>query len=346
MSELKQFDRLTPADIADIFERCRRVMIIAHRAPDGDAIGSSFALKIILEALGITAVCVCPDECPERLRFLMYGQDSVVYRAGMEEDLDLICTVDVASPNMLASLAPLIDHIALMIDHHSTGDVFAPGYIDPDASACGEIIFGLYEIFRKRGRIIVLPEAARRMFAAISSDTGSFRYSNTTPATFIAASVLCGEINESDGMDTAEIARRLHDSQSMTDIRVERVASDNLHFYRNDTVCIVSLDAELINSENLPQESLSSIVDLPRSIEGVVVAASLKQENEDRSRFKVSMRSNCNIDVAEICVRFGGGGHVRAAGCTACADSPEAALKLISDVLCEAADSYDAGGDK
>ena len=137
--------RLSADDIADILtdtgDSGKSLLIFFHKSPDGDAVGSAFALKLICSSLGIRARCACCDEPAPYLRFLYSGQTETKYKDGEENDFDVLCSVDTASPVQLGALSHLSDRIDFMIDHHGLGTPYAPVYLEPDYSACGELIY-------------------------------------------------------------------------------------------------------------------------------------------------------------------------------------------------------------
>lgn len=318
------------SNITDWAERGHKLLIISHRSPDGDTLGSAFALKLIYEALGGVAQCTCKSEGAPYLRFLYAGQDFITYKEGLEEEFDRIITVDVAAPGQMGSLENLCSMVDMMIDHHAKGEVFAPHYVDGEASAVGEIIFEIYTDLRMEGKIEAIPEASARIYAAISSDTGSFKYSNVTPKTHMYSSSLISEMT-SAGIDHSEYARILHDSYKYEDLKARMLAIQNLKVICDGKLSYVFITNEMLEKEGLCDDNTGFIVDIPRSVEGVLVGVSVKQSSEDPTEFRISARSNSEIDVSEICALFGGGGHKKAAGGRVQAETcKEAITKIVS----------------
>ena len=300
-------------------ELCERVcqkkntLIVYHVHSDADAIGSAFALREILIAMGIPTLCVCADEVPDRLRFLTdSAQGSVVIDESMELDHDRVISVDSAAPTQLGSLyKKLCRDMDVMIDHHGTGTPYADNYIDPKASATGEIIYTLGKRLVERGELAAIPKRALMcIYAAICSDTGSFRFSNVTPDTFRIAA----ELIEA-GVQGDEVCRELYESKSVKQVKAEGEAARRLLLHDGGKIASVTFPYTSKFSLSLSDEHLETIIDIPRSICGVEVAFCVKQP-EQNNKFRVSMRSSKDVDVAAICAQFGGGGHVRAAGCT------------------------------
>ncbi len=344
--ETPVYDTVSLAEIADTVSSAKNALILTHVNPDGDCIGAAFALRKLILACGGNARVICPNDLPKRLRFLASDslymtEDEEPYNTRFDietEDIssyDLILSVDVASPMQLGDLAALIPHIRYMIDHHGMGEPFAVNYIDPTASAAGEIIYRLYTELKQRGTVGTVPEAARRMYAAIVSDTGSFKFSNTTPETHRIAAELVGEINHADdgGMDTADVCRSLFGQRTLRELTAQMLAIQNLRFYENGRLGAVLFTQQMLADAGLTEEDIGNVVDTPRGVEGVLIGISLRQLAVDPTQYKVSSRANAEIDCAAVCANFGGGGHVRAAGCTITADDPEEALARMAEAF-------------
>ncbi len=329
-----RFDSLSMDALCDRICRPKKTLIVYHVRSDADAIGSAFALREILSAVGIPTLCACADEVPERLRFLTESvQGSVIIEDGMELDHERVISVDSASPEQLGALYPRLHHdIDVMIDHHGTGTPYADHYIDPAAAATGEIIYTLGKRLVERGELSEIPRRALVcIYAAICSDTGAFRFSNVTPNTFrIAAELL------EAGVRGDEICRELYESKTAKQIKAEGEAARRLVLHNGGRVASVTFPYASKFSLSLSDEHLETIIDIPRSVRGAEVAFCVKQP-EQNNVFRVSMRSNGDVDVAAICAKFGGGGHKRAAGCTVHARHVDEAenmiLKAIEDVI-------------
>ena len=291
----------------------RKTLIIYHSRPDADAIGSAFALRELLTMMGIQTICACEDEVPERLLFLTEDvQGGVVLEDGFLLGHERVISVDAASPQQLGSLfEKLHKDIDIMIDHHREGRLYADNYVRPDASATAEIIFDVANYLVEHGKIPYIPQRVYTcIYAALSSDTGCFKYSNVTPRTHIIASELVAT-----GIDTAEINRKLFDFKSLKQIKAEGEAAKRLAVYEQGRVASVTFPYASKFSLGLKEEHLETIIEIPRSLSGVEVAFAVKQPDE-KNTFRVSMRSNGEFDVSKVCALFGGGGHSKAAGCT------------------------------
>lgn len=320
----------------DIDQLCERLcenkttLIVYHVRSDADAVGSAFALKELLRLMGIQAICVCSDEVPERLRFLSEDmQGSVVVEEGMDFGHERVISVDSASPSQLGSMFDrLRKDIDIMIDHHGVGTAYADNYIDPTASATGEIIFAIAKKLLGDGKIpFITPRVVDCVYAAISSDTGGFRFANVTPTTHrIAAELL------EMGANADRINHKLFSSKTAKQMAAEGEAARRLRFYNDGKISSVSMPYSSIQRLELSDENMETVIDVPRSVAGVEVAFAVRQ-SENKPFFRVSMRSSVDIDVADICRKFGGGGHARAAGCSLEARDVDEAEAIIVNAI-------------
>ncbi|MBQ9132362.1 MAG: DHH family phosphoesterase [Clostridia bacterium] len=327
MSELRtlQFEEILPylTEEGD-------TLVLFHRNPDPDAVGSAYAMKKILETLGSRAWCVCANELPQRLRFLLQGEQDSVLPASIPEDFAVrrIVSVDTASPAQLGELWEIYGgQIDLMIDHHGMGEPYADHYIRPEAAATGEILFDLVRELADGGQLQVTRPICTAIYAAISGDTGCFRYSNVTPDTHLRAADLL-----SSGIDGADINHRLFESKTVEQLRAQAAGISNLHLFAEGKIAVITFPYALKMALALGDEHLEALVDVARSIMGVQVAISIRQPNAG-GVFRVSTRSSGSYDVSELCAQFGGGGHAKAAGCTVtAADMDEAMHKIVTSI--------------
>jgi len=165
------------------------------------------------------------------------------------------------------------------------------------------------------------------VYAEVSSDTGGFRFSNTTPATHKLAAELIEQ-----GVDCAEINRLLFDSKSFEQLKAEGEAIKNLCLHDGGRIASTLFSYSAKRELEVGDDDLGTLIDIPRSVFGVEIAFVVKQENAD-GKYRVSMRSAGDFDVSRVCAKFGGGGHKRAAGCTVEAENIEAAEQKILDML-------------
>lgn len=323
------YRELSLGELCDRLCERKSTLIIFHDRPDGDATGSAFALRELLISLGMPAYCVCADEVHSRYRFAVEGLQDSVLPLGIPSGFatERVVTVDTASLSQIKGLGGRFDgKIDLMIDHHARGEAYADRYLDSEAAAAGEIVFDISRELLARKAVTSLPERFSLLcYMAMATDTGCFKYSNTTPGTHRRTAELM------DGtFDYAQTNFRLFDSKSPAELKVNAAALEGLTFYCGGSIAVVSLDYKKTAALGVPPEYLDLLIDVARSVEGVELAVSVRQPTPE-SCFRVSMRSTGAADVSEICASFGGGGHRRAAGCSIYADDINAAIRMIID---------------
>ena len=328
---MRDFRQYKLDEVCDFLKEKRDTLIIFHVRPDADAIGAAFALKLVLEAMGSKALCTCESEIPSRLAFLTEKHQRSARFENIDKNFEFerVITVDTASPSQLGNLQSLFENkIDLMIDHHENGTKYADYYIRSDYAAAGEIV---YEIATRLVQIGVLKEIPRDaydlIYAALSSDTGCFKYSNVSPHTHICAAELLNA-----GVDTAEINHRLFDCKSEKMLAAESAGFQNIKFFNNRKIAAVLFPFELKQQLELEDEHLETLVDVARAVDGVKIAMSVRQSTAYRS-FRISLRSSCAFDVSVVAKHFSGGGHSKAAACTIEADSIEFATRLVVDEI-------------
>ncbi len=288
--------------------------VIPHRSPDGDAIGSAVATVRFLRLHGIRAGLLSPDGIPERLAFL--AEDCPLFSGTPRE----IVTVDVASLSQAGAATPLIEgaDTVLAIDHHALSVPFSPHYIRPEASAVGEV---LYDLFSNEGEEALPAEVAAPLYAAIASDTGSFRFRNVTPATHRAAAALL-----SVGIDAAEISRRLFDIRTAGELAAIAYAIEHTRTYFDGRMAVLTVPKAALAPLGCLEGDFDAVIDTVRTREGVEVAAVIRERADGTVR--LSLRTT-GADAAALCASFGGGGHKVAAGCTLPSDTAEEGLLLL-----------------
>ncbi len=301
-----------------------------HANPDGDCFGSACGLAGALKKLGKKCRILSPGIVPKRLRFLNYsGVDVLEAREGYEkikDDRNTYITVDVASDHLLDNLADVFkQRNEFAIDHHEKNTITSEKlYLDSTASAAGEIVYKIIcELDGISNESIFDEKIASSVFGAISSDTGCFKYGNTTPETHrIAASLI--EMNA----DSRDINYRLFDLKSPVQIAVESLAYKNIEFYENCKISFIYLSADALKSVGANASDTETVSQLGRGIEGVQIAAFMRDKSD--GEYKVSVRCNSEADVSLLCASLGiGGGHKKAAGCTIFASSPDLAKSVF-----------------
>jgi phosphoesterase RecJ-like protein len=329
------FAALTLAEAAERLLAAEGVLIFIHQNPDGDAVGSGFALAQILRSAGKKARVVCGDEIPRRLRFLMRGQEDCTYSEELETEYPLLCSVDTASTMQLGKLGALAEKITVAIDHHGMNEPYCDNCTVPTAAAAGELIYDLYRMLCDSGTIRPDGDICRLLYSALVSDTGSFKFANTTKETLLRAADMLEEINRctDGGDDTAMLCHRLFECRTMTELYAQKAGIDALRLSHNGELGVVLFTKEMVDAAGITYEDISNIVGLPRTVDGVKIALAIKQSESDPTEWRVSSRASCCVDVSAVCASFGGGGHKRAAGCTVTAPDAETAYARITEAF-------------
>ena len=293
-------------------------LILSHKRPDGDTIGSSAALCLGLRQLGKTAHVLRNMEVTEKYLHLHQGLTKDCPETG-----DTLIAVDTAAPQLLPeAYSHLAKFVRLRIDHHGSDTPFAPlQLVDPAAGACGEII---YDVLTEMGVTLDKP-MAEALYTAVSTDTGCFRYANTTAHTFRTAAA-CWEA----GGDLQTINQQIFDTNSFGKLRLQGWITENISFRRGGQVAVCALPSQVERELNLTEDDLENVSGFPRSIEGVKIAATLRQTGD--GCVKVSVRALPGYDAAAVCAKFGGGGHKGAAGATLKAELEEAAAMVSMEM--------------
>ena len=288
---------ITLEQAAEFLREHDDILILSHANPDGDTFGCSHGLCGALQLMGKRAGIVCADPLSERFSYMK--------RAIAEQDFEpqVIVSVDVADKSLLGSNEELYgDKVDLAIDHHVSHVPFAKRiYVDDTAAAAAEIVYDLILLLGVEPN----EHIAACLYTGIATDTGCFKYGSTTRATHEKA----GRLMEY-GFNAAEINYVMFEMKTKARLRLEQYVMEHMEFFAEDKGAVVVLTKDLMDS--VDAEDVNGIAALPRQIQGVEIGIVLK-EREDG--WKASMRSN-NLNVQEICGLFGGGGHIRAAGCS------------------------------
>ena len=289
--------------------------ILTHARPDGDTIGSATALCEGLRQLGKTAHVLYNDEASP---FLMRCLQGMTVEA--PESTDTLVSVDVASPHLFPEAhRQYLSRIALRIDHHFTATSFTPEeYVDSSSAACGEII---YELLMDMGAQMT-KEIAWRMYIAISTDTGCFRYANTSAHTYRVAAA-CAET----GANLYPITQELFDTTSISELKLQNWVVEHAHFLCGGRAAVCGIPKSM--EDNVSKEDLEGISGFLRSIEGVQISATLR---EIEGGCKISVRAVPGLDASAVCKPFGGGGHRGAAGANL-SQPLESAVEVVAATL-------------
>ncbi len=311
---------LTIPEIGCFFKERDNFLIVSHRRPDGDTLGSSAALCLGLRKLGKSAWVLTNPEITPRFQWLHNGiaRDTVLCSG-------VIVTVDVASPGMLpAAAASLV--FDLRIDHHDAATDFTErSYVDPGSASCAEIV---WEILKEMGCPLD-KEIAEALYVGVSTDTGCFRYANTTAHTFQAAAA-CVQA----GADTYRLNQELFETNSLGRLRIRGWIVDHMALYQEGKLAVCAIPRSVEEQLGVTEDDMDNISNFPRTVDGVEMAATLRETAE--GDVKLSVRASPGRDATRVAVRFGGGGHKGAAG--ASIDMPlEKAAEAVKKAMLEEA---------
>ena len=303
--------KITMEEVTTYLTQGQRFLITAHVNPDGDAIGSSLGLQAYLRRQGKMAEVFIDDDLPRNLSF-MPGFSGIRRPDGADWKPDFLVVLD-TDTNRIGEVSKCAPGAKILnIDHHISNDGKADYLYLAKRSATAEMLF---EILESSGADFPL-EVAIPLYVGIATDTGFFRYSNTTPLTMrVGGRLLEVGIRPSDISELLEL-------KPLTVVKGQAAALDTLELFANGRVAGLFLEKTFVDQ----MESTDSFIDLIRVIEGVEIAVLIKAVEERRCR--VSIRSK-GINVSDIAVRFGGGGHIRAAGCTLNMTLAEAKAALV-----------------
>lgn len=304
--------------VIDKIMSAKSVAVLPHVNEDPDALGSCFAFKKVMQLIGKEAIVYVSGKIEERLAFI--GKDYVMYSEDITHNHDLCVCLDCGDLDRLAERKAMFEEIGntVNIDHHFTNTCFADAnYVDGKAAATSEILF---ELFVKMG-IKLNSEIACDLYTAICSDTGCFKYSNVTPKTMRTAASLLEY-----GFDHAEAARLLFDSETLEAARFKAEITENIQSYADGKIKVVVTDENAGERYGIHKEDIPNLVDIPRRIEGTEIAVCIKHVEKG---FRLNLRSNGAADVAAVAMKFGGGGHIKAAGATLKYNTADEALKAV-----------------
>ena len=313
--------RIDLNETANILENADNILLLSHSHPDGDTLGSASALARALISKGKRVRVECSDPIPKDFSFMFEGLDFGDFEP------DLIAAIDIADTKLLGRDAEgkYSGKIGLCIDHHGSNILYADKvYLEPDSASTAEIIYLLLQ----KMDVKITPQIASCLFTGVTTDTGCFRFSNTTVRTFEIAAALAKA-----GADTYNIIQVFFETKTKTYAALERLALDSLRFYFSDRCAVICVTQDMYKRSGSDESETDRLANLPRQIEGVLVGVTMR-ELKDGS-FKASVRTHGDIDASAICQRLGGGGHMGAAGCTLYGSKQQAVNSLLKEIQAE-----------
>jgi len=297
-----------------------RYTILSHRRPDGDTIGSSAALCLGLRQLGKTAHVLCNAEVSPRFAWLHEG----LTKESVEEG-DVLVSVDVASPGMLPkSFQHLLGKIQLRIDHHASATSFTDmELVDGGSASCAELVWDVLAMMGVRADRAI----GEAVYVGVSTDTGCFRYANTTAHTFAVAAE-CARAQAR----IYELNQELFETNTLGRLRMQAWIVDHMQLLRGGEMAICAIPREVEESIGVTEDDMDNISSFPRTVAGVCMAATLRETAD--GDVKMSVRAVPGYDATRVTVPFGGGGHKGAAGASIKKPMKDA-IKAVEAVMLE-----------
>ena len=307
-------------DILDLIKKSNSVLLLAHENPDGDAVGSSLAAYLVLKKLGKN-VDVVSSIYPRTYTFLPHCDETV--REAKNEKYDLAISLDCSDIKRLDDPTDAFEKasVKVNVDHHSSNAMFGDyNYVDPVSPACAQILTLILDYYN----IDIDKEIATCLLNAIITDTGGFRYEGVSPDTFEYVSKFLEK-----GVNLSKIYKQAMQTISRPRFEIRNLAADRVEFLEDGKIAYTYVTKKDMDKFGVLRSELDGIVENGRDVEGVEVSIFLYEIEEG---FKASLRSNDYVNVADVCLLFNGGGHIKAAGATLPYSLEEAKERIVAAV--------------
>ncbi len=315
--------------LQSIIDEHQNIVVLAHLKPDGDAIGSKLALAKFLKDMGKNVFVVSNDIVPYNINFLV--DDIMDIKIYTEEEYDelsikssLVFCMDSSDIDRLDTRAKYLkEAVSVCIDHHITNNGFADyNYVRPDISSTGEV---LYDLLYDNDEYKITKEIASAIYVAILTDTGGFRYSNTTARTLDIVSNLFKV-----GIEYSDINIEIFQKTPVEKFVFTNMILNTLELYHDGKIGFIYITEDMLNKKNMQMQDSDGIVERIRDIENVELALFVREITHNV--FKLSVRSKKYYNAARLCLKFDGGGHERAAGAKILGELDEVRRKLLSSI--------------
>lgn len=311
---------MTLDNIREEISKATSIVILTHESPDGDAIGSALSMYHSLKQLKKEVDIVVPV-VPHTFTFLPGIEE--IKQEGKKEQYDLAISLDCGDIKMLNGFANYFEDakVTINIDHHASNTMFADyNFVNPDAPACCQVLILVLEFLG----VTITKEIGTCLIAGIITDTGGFKYAGTTAETFEFTAWLL-----SIGVNVADTYKRVLENRTVANLQLTKDAMNHLEFLEDGKVAFTYITEEEQEKAGAKQGDHDGIVDIGRSVEGVEVSVFLRQKE---GMYKISLRSNNYVNVSDVALMFGGGGHLRAAGGVAHMPLPEIKEKIMIEL--------------
>jgi len=288
-------------------KKYKQFLISSHKNMEGDAIGSMLAMAELLKQVGKKAILLPPENMPDTYKFLPGSSKIKISSSAKDMDYDVACLLDCTDIERIGSVKGCIclTKPILNIDHHVSNTYFGSiNWVEPDMSCSSEQV---YHLFKKMG-ISINKRAALYIYIGILTDTGSFRYSNTTADTHRIIAELMQH-----GIDAVDIYRKIYEGVPRSSLSLLASALATLATAKNGEIAWVHVSKAMLSKHKAGIEDTQDFVNFPRSLKGVKIALAFREAR--KGLVKVSLRSNEGVDVNRLAKEFNGGGHRLASGC-------------------------------
>lgn len=312
---------MTLDEILKQIQKAEKIVILTHESPDGDAVGSSLAMKLILEKLEKNADVIIPEY--SRLFNFLPSAEEIMIDSEIK-NYDLAISVDCATLKRMAKKEYFENaKSTIVIDHHGSNTMYGDlNYVNPASPACCEVIAGMVKSYE----IDITKDIGTCLMTGIITDTGGFRHVGITPETFEFTADLIRL-----GVDVPDIYKRTLNTKTRANFELTKKVMDRMEILEDGKVSFTYMDKKDEEEVGAEPGDHEGLVEIGRDIEGVEVSIFIRQkENEDA--YKVSMRSGNKVNVSDICFLFGGGGHPRAAGALIQGNVEQVKEKLMKEV--------------
>ena len=311
---------MTLDNIYEEIKKANSIVILTHENPDGDAIGSSLAVYMGLKERNKDVDLIIP-EFPRLFNFLPCADE--IKKEGRKESYDLAISLDCASIKRLNGWANYFENAKskIVIDHHGSNTMYGDyNFVNPDSPACSQVLISMFETYN----IEITKEMGTCLLTGIITDTGGFQYQSTTPETFEFAAALL-----KSGVNVSDVYKKAMETKTRANFELRKRAMERMEFLEDGKIAFTYFTKKDIEETNAEPGDHEGIVVEGRCIEGVEVSVFLRETDEG---YKVSLRSNDYVNVSDVCMIFGGGGHIRAAGCTIDLPLEQAKERIINQI--------------
>ena len=312
---------MTLDEILEEIKKANKIVILTHETPDGDAVGSCLGLKLALEKIGKYSDIIMTNYART---FEFLPRVSEIETESDIKNYDLAISLDCANFKRLDNREYFENaKKTIVIDHHGSNNMYGDlNYVNPVAPACSEIILAILSYYE----IEVDVEIGTCLLTGIITDTGGLQYPATTADTFEYAAELLRK-----GVDIADICKRTLQTKTKANFELQKRLMDRMEILENGKVAFSYIDQKDMDEVNAEEGDHEGLVNIGRNIEGIEVSIFIRQKDNEKA-YKVSLRSGSYVNVSDVCLMFGGGGHPRAAGALIQGTKEQVKEKLLKEI--------------